>query len=138
MGFEDDAFGLNHYDVDRAYNHVFNHLVGLIENRIRNRDERQYRLAYCESEKDDGTWGVRSAPTGEELDTMGLKETMSLVHWRPNIDDAGATLREIMIKILGRWKQNKDDTEDSSDDTDSSDDVSGESDKNGKRWTPYR
>ena len=126
---EEANFDLDHYDVDRAYNHVFNHLGMMIERRMKKRDNRQYELVYCEAVDDDGVWSLRSILPDHKLNAPGFRKVISLMYWRPNVDNAGATLREIILKILTHWR-NRAAESTTSDDPDSSDK------KETLRWTP--
>ncbi len=96
---------VDHFEMDRLYNYVFNHLVAMIEHSINANDRRQYGIIYCEKINENHVWTLRNTPTGEELNAPGFQEVMTLMFWAPNIHNAGSSLRQITTKILDYRKQ---------------------------------
>lgn len=102
---KDDYPDLNHYDVDDAYNVVFNELAALVEESINVRDNCRYELVYCERIDDEYIWSLRSTPSNQKLNAPGFQEVIPHMYWIPNLDNAGATLRKITGKILNHWRK---------------------------------
>ena len=87
---------LSDFELDQIYNLALKNILGLIENG----GDKQYEIWLREGVVSSDQYGLYNVPTGESIHEKDVVPIELLVHWTPNLHDAGRILRRIVEKVI--------------------------------------
>ncbi len=96
---------LSDFEIDQAYNLVFKTVLRLIQHGA---PGKQYEIWLREGTTS-GTFGLHSVQTGKSIYDEKVKPIELVVHWTPNIHDAGRILRMVAAVVVDYKERNTED-----------------------------